>query len=80
MILSHIKDQPLYKTIRQYRILLLIQVWFIGYLMWDLSMFYKEVYKEMPTEAMVALFGFLASLLGFFKWANDNSKLREDDK
>lgn len=80
MILSHIKNQPLYKTLRQYRVLLLIQTGFIGYLMWDLTMFYKEVFKDMPTEAMVALFGFLASLLGFFKWANDHSKLSEDDK
>lgn len=34
----------------------------------------------MPPEATAALFGFLASLLGFFKWANENSKLSEDDK
>ena len=80
MVLSHVKDQPLYKTLRQYRLLLLVQTGFIGYLMWDLTMFYKEVYKEIPVESMGVLFGFLASLLGFFKWANDNSKLNEEDK
>tara|TARA_R110000851_G_scaffold329457_1_gene501361 strand:+ start:119 stop:265 length:147 start_codon:yes stop_codon:yes gene_type:complete len=48
--------------------------------MWDLITFYKEVYKEIPVESMGVLFGFLASLLGFFKWANDNSKLNEEDK
>tara|TARA_R110000850_G_C9684800_1_gene438336 strand:- start:55 stop:297 length:243 start_codon:yes stop_codon:yes gene_type:complete len=80
MVLSHVKDQPLYKTLRQYRLLLLVQTGFIGYLMWDLTMFYKEVYKEIPVESMGVLLGFLASLLGFFKWANDNSKLNEEDK
>lgn len=79
-MISHIKGQPLYKTLRQYRILLLIQTWFIGFLMWDLSMFYKEVYMDIPVEAMAALFGFLISLLGFFKWSNDHSKLSDEDK
>lgn len=76
--MNHITSQPLHQTLKQYRILAIISVAFIGWLMVDLVDWYKGVAHSLSPEATAGLFAFLAALLGAFVTALNNVKEKHE--
>jgi hypothetical protein len=75
---KHILEQPLHQTLKQYRILAIVSVAFIGWLMTDLVGWYKGVAHTLSPEATAGLFAFLAALLGAFVKALNNVKEKHE--
>lgn len=68
-VIEHLWTKPLYENLREYRILGVVAVVFIGYLIYDLLMWFKDVYVDIPPSATAAVFAFLGTLIPTFKWA-----------
>lgn len=64
--MSHLFNQPLHLTLKQYRVVAIFSIMFIGWLMIDLIVWYKDVATKLQTEGVAGLFGFLTALLGAF--------------
>lgn len=68
-VIDHLWTKPLYENLREYRILGVVAVVFIGYLIYDLLMWFKLVYETISPAATGAVFAFLGTLIPTFKWA-----------
>mgnify|MGYP000438576416 CR=1 FL=1 len=77
--LEQISEQPLHQTLKQYRLIALISIAFIGYLMYDLAMWYKTVATTLSVEATAALFGYQLSLLGAFVKSFNNIREKHEE-
>ena len=77
--MKHILQQPLHKTLKQYRLLAIISITFIGWLMTDLVEWYKGISATLSPEATAALFAFLAALLGAFVKSLNNVKEKHEE-
>ena len=77
--MRHLIEQPFHQTLKQYRILAIISIGFIGWLMADLVAWYKSVADSLSPEATVALFGFLAALLGAFVKSLNNVREKHEE-
>lgn len=77
--MNHLKEQPLHQTLKQYRILAVISIAFIGYLMYDLVAWYKTIAETLSAEATAGLFGFLVALLGAFVKSLNNIREKHEE-
>jgi hypothetical protein len=77
--MNHIRTQPLYQTLKQYRILAICSVMFIGWLMVDLLDWCKTTAETLSAEASAGLFAFLAALLGAFVKALNNVREKHEE-
>lgn len=77
--MSHLTTQPLHQTLKQYRILAIVSVVFIGWLLHDLISWYKSVSGDLSPEATAALFAFLAALLGAFVKSLNNVREKHEE-
>ena len=77
--MNHIKEQPLHQTLKQYRILAIICIAFIGYLMYDLVFWYKTVAETLSAEATAGLFTLIAALLGAFIRTVNNIREKHEE-
>ena len=66
--LQHLSEQPLYETLKQYKIIGIISLCFIGYLILDVWGWFKLNSIDISTEATAAVFAFLGILMPIFKW------------
>lgn len=76
--LQQISEQPLHETLKQYRVLAVISIAFIGWLMADLLGWYKGIAETLSPQATAGLFAFLAALLGAFVKALNNVKEKHE--
>lgn len=77
--IQEITEQPLHKTLKQYRIVALVCIGFIGWLIFDLLNWYKENALELSTEATAALYVFLPILLGAFVKSFNNIREKHEE-
>ncbi len=77
--MNHLRVQPLHKTLKQYRILAIISITFIGWLIADLVGWYKSAAHSLSPEATAGLFGFLIALLGAFVKSLNNVKEKHEE-
>jgi hypothetical protein len=77
--MNHIRTQPLHQTLKQYRLLAIACVCFIGWLMADLVEWYKTVAVTLSPEATAGLFAFLAALLGAFVKSLNNVREKHEE-
>ena len=78
--MRHLIDQPLYQTLKQYRLIGVGSVIFLGYMMLIAWEFYEFNHSEMTTEGVAGFFTYVAALLGAFikSLANIQSKHESD--
>ena len=79
MIGKHITEQPLYTTLKQYRIITIVSMIFIGYLMSIAWFFYTENHETMSKEGVAGFFGYIVTLLGAFKFCLTNIQARHEE-
>lgn len=66
MMGKHVREQPLHTTLKQYRVLAMTSISFIGYMMLKCWEFYEANHSNMSTESVAGFFTFVAALLGAF--------------
>ena len=79
MVGKHLITQPLHQTLKQYRVIAILSVSFIGYMMlhaWD---FYAVSHASMSAEGVVAFFTYIAALLGAFVKCVNNIQGRQEE-
>jgi len=79
MIGKHIKEQPLHKTLKQYRVLAILSLAFIGYMMLDCWSFFEENHTTMSVESAAGFFTYVAALLGAFVSCVKNVQARHEE-
>ena len=77
--MNHLREQPLHQTLKQYRVLAIICIAFIGYLMYDLVTWYKSVAEILSAEATAGLFTLIAALLGAFIRTVNNIREKHEE-
>lgn len=75
----HIRTQPLYVTLKQYRIIAVVSIFFLGYMMIVAWEFYELNFKEMTTESAAGFFTYVAALLGAFIKCVTNIQGKHED-
>ena len=66
MVGKHIVEQPLHITFKQYRIIAISSVFFLGYMMINAWNFFEQNHQLMSVESAAGFFTFVAALLGAF--------------
>mgnify|MGYP001172344176 CR=1 FL=1 len=79
MIGQHLFIQPLHQTLKQYRVIAVLSVTFIGYMMLKAWNFYEVNHALMSAESVVAFFTFVATLLGAFVKCVNNIQGRHEE-
>lgn len=79
MMDNHLIKQPLHQTLKQYRIVAILSVTFIGYMMINAWNFYEINHTLMSAESVVAFFTFVATLLGAFVKCVNNIQGRHEE-
>ena len=79
MMGKHIAEQPLHTTLKQYRVIAIISVSFIGYMMLKAWAFYELNHTTMSTAGVGGFFTFVASLLGAFVASVKNIQGRQEE-
>lgn len=77
--MNHLKEQPLHQTLKQYRVLAIICIAFIGWLMVDLVSWYKLNAHDLSTESTAGLFTLIAALLGAFIRTVNNIREKHEE-
>lgn len=77
--MNHLREQPLHQTLKQYRVLAIICIAFIGWLMADLVAWYKVEAHELSAESTAGLFGLLIALLGAFIRTVNNIREKHEE-
>jgi len=75
----HIRTQPLHVTLKQYRVIGIISVMFLGYMMLVAWEFYEINHATMTTESVAGFFTYVAALLGAFIKAIGNIQGKHED-
>lgn len=79
MIGKHLTDQPLHLTLRQYRIIAVTSIVFLGWMLLKVWGFYELNYTTMSAEAAVAFFSFVGTILGAFMKCVNNIQGRHEE-
>ena len=66
MMGKHLIEQPLHMTLKQYRVIAVISLSFIGYMMLNAWKFFEIHHAELSAESVAAFFTYVAVLLGAF--------------
>ena len=77
--MKHIKEQPLHVTLKQYRIVGVGSVLFLGYMMVLAWNFYEINHASMTTEGVAGFFTYVAALLGAFIKSIANIQAKHED-
>lgn len=77
--IEHLWTQPLYITLKQYRIVAIAAIIFSGWFMIDVWDFYKGNVGKLAQYELIALFGFLGALMGTFKFSVDNIRDKHEE-
>mgnify|MGYP006075015145 CR=1 FL=1 len=78
-MIKHISTQPLHTTLKQYRVLAISSVCFLGYMLVRVWAFYEEAHNELSTESAAAFFAYVAALLGAFVKCINNTQAKQED-
>ena len=76
---KHIMQQPLHLTLKQYRVLAIISIGFIGYMMLNAWKFFELNHADMSTESVAGFFTYVAALLGAFVKCVNNIQGRHEE-
>lgn len=79
MIGKHLITQPFHITLKQYRVIAIASVFFLGYMMlkaWD---FFEQNHTLMSVESAAGFFTFVAALLGAFVKCINNIQVRHEE-
>lgn len=77
--IEHIWEQPLYATLKRYNLVPIGAIVFSGWFMLEVWNFYKQNVGQLQEWELGALFGFLATLVGTFKWSVDAIVAKHED-
>jgi hypothetical protein len=70
----HVFKQPLHTTLIQYRFLYVTSIFFLGFFMDRMWLFYEANYASMTTESAAGFFAFAATVLGAFVSCVNNAR------
>lgn len=67
-MLQHLNEQPLYITLKNYKLIGLVAFFSILYLVWDIWTWIQDNHTEASIEVMGGIFALLMALIPTFKW------------
>ena len=76
---KHITEQPLHQTLKQYRLIAIASVIFIGYMMLNCWEFFEYNHDKLSTEGTAGFFTLVAALLGAFVKCINNIQVRHEE-
>jgi len=77
--MKHLREQPLHVTLKQYRVIGVASVVFLGYMMlvaWD---FYEANHSQMTPEGVAGFFTYVAALLVAFNKSIGNIQGKQEE-
>jgi 1,4-dihydroxy-2-naphthoate octaprenyltransferase len=77
--MRHLKEQPLHQTLKQYRLISILSIVFLGYMMLEAWTFYEVQHLSMSTEGVAGFFTYVAALLGAFIKSINNIRDKHED-
>ena len=78
-MLKHIIEQPLHITLKQYRVIAMCSVTFLGWMMIKAWNFFELNHQLMSVESAAGFFTFVAALLGAFVKCINNIQGRQEE-
>jgi hypothetical protein len=78
-MIKHIGKQPLHTSLKQYRILAIGSVCFLGYMLLKVWDFYENNHTTLSVESVAGFFAFVAALLGAFVKCINNTQVKQED-
>ena len=79
MMGKHIVTQPLHQTLKQYRIIAITSVGFIGFMMLTAWNFFEANHGNMSAAGVGGFFTYVAALLGAFVKCVNNIQGRQEE-
>ena len=76
---NHLRTQPLHKTLKQYRVVAILSIVFIGWFLLECWSFFKNNHSSLGTEGVAALFSFIVALFGAFVKSVDNIQRKQEN-
>tara|TARA_R110000851_G_scaffold252109_2_gene404626 strand:+ start:218 stop:451 length:234 start_codon:yes stop_codon:yes gene_type:complete len=64
--MKHLKEQPLHQTLKQYRLISVISVFFLGFMMYKAWVFFEVQHGSLTTEGAAGFFTYMAALIAAF--------------
>ena len=77
--MKHVLEQPLHVTLKQYRLIGVGSVVFLGYMMLNAWDFYELNHTLMTTEGVAGFFTYVAALLGAFIKSIGNIQAKHEE-
>jgi len=77
--MNHIRTQPLHQTLKQYRVVGILSILFLGYMMLESWEFYEVAHATMSAEGVAGFFAYVAALLGGFIKSINNIREKHED-
>ena len=77
--MKHLREQPLHQTLKQYRVIGVLSVLFLGFMMYKAWVFFEDQHTNLTTEGAAGFFTYLAALItAFLKSIASNQGKQED--
>ena len=76
---NHITEQPLHKTIRQYRVVAISGIIFLGYMLVKCWNFFELNHQEMSAESAAGFFTLVAAILAAFNKCINNIQEKNEE-
>lgn len=77
--MKHLLEQPLYVSLKRYRIIAVVSIFFLGYMMVVAWAFFEANFKELTAESAAGFFTYVAALLGAFIKCVTNIQGKHED-
>jgi hypothetical protein len=76
---NHVTEQPLHVTLKQYRIVAIVGMGFIGYMMLKVWGFFEVSHSTLNSSGAAGIFTFIAALLGAFIKCFNNIQGKQEE-